>query len=401
MTDASIPTDAIDTLGAWVPDDALPGELARALGERRYAALPELARRTARCVLADPTWSRNELAPVFVSVDELVFSLRPATARVAVPAEALIAIVDLIDAIECIGGPLRSTCSVIARSWLGDLGGIAGLERLRVAMAAFAWNDLIIAHRHLGVADVTAGYDRAAAYSGDLGAAIRHVMGAAQAGDKMFAVEPMLESVVLAARELGLDEPTLLWLARLVFHDVGGAGLGEVAAKAHGFVRDVLADRAARSTAEEPRFPVGATLAGGTYRIDDHVAGEGFQRLYLGRRVRDGASVLIAMDMASKHDPAQLEVGVCRARARRRLASSPSASRAARRARDRDRARAVGGKDPPGRDGGGHRPRPRTSRVHVGAVDRRGSRSGRGDGQGRRRDLEPERRWRRRAHVRS
>lgn len=297
-------TDAIGTFTAWTPDTTLAADLARVLGDRLFFSLPGLAQRAARAALADPAGASAQLAPAFVSIEELVFALRPAAARTAIAPNALLAVADLINVIECIGAPLRSTCTAIAQSWLGGLDALRGAQRLRVAMAAFAWNDLELASKFLGTADLSAGYDRAARYHGDLRAAVRHVMAASQAGDKLWAVEGMLESVFLAATELALDEPTLLWLVRLVFHDVGHAQLADVTSKSHRFVRDVLADRDDRANRrpEAPEFPLNRTLDHGTYCIDDHVAGEGFQRLYLGHRTRDDARVLIAMDMASKHD---------------------------------------------------------------------------------------------------
>lgn len=293
-------SDLLTTWTAWF--DGLGSErfeilrvpLTRALGERRYAELPSLSEQVCRAMLVDHEGARAELGPVFVIVEEIVHALRPTQARSEVPASAIVAIVDLVNAFASVGAPLPSIVDVIARALLADLapGQLSDDERVRAGLAALAFGDLELTRR----------FDTEE--SGTL-----HAFLVAMSGKRDRVMYPQgftVLPIIFRALTQDLDAATALWLGRLAFREVMAQPAGEVVREARAFVeraieRDEETRQAkARARAHEEAaafaFPHGALVAAGTFRITDKLRGIGFQQLWRAVRVSDGRQALVAFD---------------------------------------------------------------------------------------------------------
>lgn len=285
--------------------DGLVVELADALGKRRYAALPALATRMTRCALADPARTLAEVGPAHVSLDELVSSLWQPADRRDVPPEALLALADLVNAFECIGAPLRTICAKVAASWLGEV------ERfgVHVGFAAYALNVVPVAYRIAGVSDGNTEY-RGHRCIDSVEPALEHVIHAIRSRhtihDGLSVVHDILRHYGDLHAAGKVDEPTLLWLARLVFHDLGKRPLGAVAAETHTMAWRIADEQAAEAVASVPegaKFPIGATIGGGAYRVDAILAGDGYAGACHAIRAADGAPILISEMSRSPYKP--------------------------------------------------------------------------------------------------
>jgi hypothetical protein len=106
-----------------------------------------------------------------------------------------------------------------------------------------------------------------------------------------------------------LDEPSVLWLARVLYERFEGQPTERVAALAH---QALWSQRELSVSTEKPPFPFSHTLDGGAYQVDLHLLGRGIQTLWLGRELATGADVLVSCDSHNprKHDVAALRQAV-------------------------------------------------------------------------------------------
>lgn len=276
--------------------------LARALGGRRYAELPSLAEQVCRAMLAAPEAARSELGPGFFMIEEIVHALRPSHARAEVPASAILAIVDLVNAFASVGAPLPSIVDVIARSLLADLapGQLSDDERVRAGLAALAFGDL----------DLTRRFDTDESDS-------LHAFLVAMSGKRDRVMYPQgftVFPIISRALTQGIAATTALWLGRLVFREVMDQPPGNVVREMRAYVdREIESDEQtrqakARLRAEEEaaafEFPHGASVAAGAFRITDKLRGIGSQQLWRAVRVSDGRQALVAFDTKLARIPA-------------------------------------------------------------------------------------------------
>jgi len=271
----------------------------------------DLGNALARSVLVDPQQARE---PAVAIVERLL-------AAAPVSPEARLAVADGLNALACLGVELPDRARERIAAWLPDLTAVEPPlpGRLRGALAALALGDLQRA-RYVA-AEPHGPLVGGLAFPNDTLSLVGYLIGLVRAGGSAKAVDQALRSV---GEELDalcasgqLDEATIVWLARIAFHHLGGAPLAEIAQRAHDWLWRVPAalDQARREAASKPpAFPRGRTLGGGAYRVEQWLRGTGAQRLYRGVELATGDRVLIALDdySARRQDLAELRAAVSR-----------------------------------------------------------------------------------------
>ncbi|MBA3458803.1 MAG: hypothetical protein H0T46_02500 [Deltaproteobacteria bacterium] len=254
-------------------------------------------------MLVDPEGARAELGPVFVMIEEVVRALQPIQAHSDVPAAAVVAIVDLVNAFASMGTPLPQITDVIARSLLSDLKPerLTNGEKQRVGLAALAFGDLELARR-FDTDEASALHAFLVEMSGKRDPVLY---------PKGFTVLPIINRALAQ----GIDAVTALWLGRLAHREVMGEPAGEVVREMRGDIDYAIrhearvreAEAAEREALKEVAvaFPHGALVAGGAFLITDHLRGIGARQLWRAMRVQDGRQALVAIDGRLSRIPAE------------------------------------------------------------------------------------------------
>jgi hypothetical protein len=265
---------------------------ARPLAELIDVPIAQLGRELARSVLVDPHQPSDAARPL---VDRLL-------AATPVAPEARLAVADAINALACIGVELPDVRARLAY-WLP---GLTAVEpplpgRIRGALAALAHHDVARA-RYVAPeprADAVAGR----VFPSDTLAVVGQLIAAVTTRAPLFTIDELLHRVGEEIDELcerGLvDEPTVLWLARVAFHTIDRGPLGEVATHAHDWlwqIPDELDAIRCDAATRPRRFPLARTVADGAYRVEQWLVGTGSQQLHRGADVATGAHVLVAVD---------------------------------------------------------------------------------------------------------
>lgn len=277
---------------------------ARPVKELVDLPLDRLGVELARSVLVDPRQSPRD-------ADAIVERL---AAQTPVSPEARLSIADALCALACIGVELPEVVRSRMRVWGPSLTAVEPPlpGRVRGGLSALAHDDI-----------VRAGYVAAEPHRDETGARVFPNDILAVLGHLIMAVRqrsPMEVSVGEMWHRIGeeldelcasqvVDEPTVLWLARVVFHTLDRRPLGEVAAHAHDWlwsISDELAEIRRTLATRTASFPIGRALCGGAYRIDQWLAGTGGQRLYRGVELATGGRVVVAYDTFTRQDPVEL-----------------------------------------------------------------------------------------------
>lgn len=317
------------------PFAQLQGELTSALEDRRYAALSNLSTALARLVLVCPVQSRTVLSPLVRSITHAVMTLNTTAARAIAEPSARLAIIDLVNILECSGAMTASPAGAEVRPWLAELvnADLPRAHRLRIGFAALALKQLEVAQQLAGPAGAPdAPFQRTNYHKGDVLGLLGHFIGAKREDAGRFTVLPAWRLAVEHVTELRsdgqIDESSLLWIARLIYHDFSKRPLDTVAEAAHEILWRVPIEMEREAAAKlarlaaPPEFPLGYTLGGGAYQVDEHLLGDGNQQMFAGRHVPSGDPVLLAFDSrgssrsiaelraaVSYHVPGMLELG--------------------------------------------------------------------------------------------
>lgn len=258
--------------------------------------LSTLGRELCRSVLVSPQQSHDGAAEIL----ERLLATRP-----HIPEECL-PIADACNALACIGVDVPEIAELRTRY---DVPAFTAVEpalpgRVRGGLIALSYGDLA---RAAYVAPEPPGEPYGGrAFSNDMLAFVGYARSILRAGGSAAALANatrcISEELDLLCASDQLDEPTALWIARLVHHRLDGAPISEVARRAHAWLWQAPAQlRAARhelpSTPHE--FPASATLGEGAFRIEQRLLGDGFPRLYRGLEVATGRSVLVTIDVYS------------------------------------------------------------------------------------------------------
>jgi len=317
------------------PFAELQRELTSALEVPRYATLSDLTGALARLVLVYPVQSRSRLSSLARSIEHAVMTLNAPAARSVVIPSARLAIVDLVNILECSGAMTASLAGTDVRPWLAELvdADLPRAHRLRIGFAALALKELEVAQQLAGPAGAPdAPFQRENYHKGDALGLLGHFIGAQHQNAGRFVVLPAWRLAVEHVTELRsdgqVDESSLLWIARLIYHDFSKQPLDTVAESAHEILWRVpveiereAADRLAKLAAP-PAFPLGYTLGNGVYQVDEHLLGDGLQQMFAGHHIPSGDPVLLAFDSrrssrsiaelraaVSYHVPGVLELG--------------------------------------------------------------------------------------------
>ena len=269
--------------------------------------LATLGRELSRSVLANPQQSHDGAAQII----ERLMATRPHTPEQCLP------IADACNALACIGVAVPEVADQRTRH---DVLGFTAVEpalpgRIRAGFIALCYGDLLraqyVAPEPPG--DIRGGRE----FSNDMLAFVGYAGAIVRKGGSAGALENALgrigEELDLLCASDQLDEPTVLWIARFVYHKLGGVPLGEVAGRSHDWLwrAPIVLEAARRDLASSsPEFPAGATLRDGAFRVEERLLGTGFQRLYRGVEVATGGPVLITFDV---HSPRKQSIDELRA----------------------------------------------------------------------------------------
>jgi hypothetical protein len=232
-------------IGIWIeivgnddPIDVKIAEIADAAREStaHHAAMSR-ARALVRPLIVDPGAAGKALGPLAQIVDaaiaEEAAEITP-TERIAAP---LVNLVNLVDLIECSHGPVSDTSRSTIRSWLPRMEVSRDDEDTSyywtTGFAALALGDRQTATRFAPQQPFAAG----ATFQFNLQGLLAHLGGAIDAKAKLDDVLPawndLVASYIPLSQASNVDAGTLLWIARNVFHVIGGAPVATVASRLH------------------------------------------------------------------------------------------------------------------------------------------------------------------------
>jgi len=205
-----------------------------AVADRRWDELATVVARACDAALVDPARTRAELGDVATAIDRVVPSL-----DIMVPPRAMLALVDALDLLACIGAPRGSTHDDTSRTWLDSIADAfapRSAEQIRIGLAAVALGELEIARR---IASMPAdGRESWPALAEGTHMLVEHAIVAV--GKR--APSAIRLASVHAALGAGCESTTVLWCARLAYHDPGTIALRDVVGELH----DLIAMRARR-----------------------------------------------------------------------------------------------------------------------------------------------------------
>lgn len=199
--------------------------LVSAVTNRRWDELATLVSRACEAALADPDRTRADLGDVSTAIDQTISTL-----DLSVPPRAILALVDALNVLACIGAPLGQAREDTARSWLtgiADAFAPRSAEQIRIGLAAVALGELDIARGIAGrCVDTRESWPSLAEGPHTL---VDHAIVAV--GKR--APSAIRLASVHAALGAGCEATTVLWCARLAYHDPGTIALRDVVGELH------------------------------------------------------------------------------------------------------------------------------------------------------------------------
>ncbi len=151
-------------------------------------------------------------------------------------------VIELGNALECVGVALAPESWATMREWLPRMEVSRNDERAAywwtAAFAALALDEPLRFRKAAALTpDEPNPFVAGATFEFNMQALLRHLAGAIATGATFEDVQPAWENLLLRYGDMrgdaSVDEGTLLWIARLVFHRIGGRPLGEVAQALH------------------------------------------------------------------------------------------------------------------------------------------------------------------------
>jgi hypothetical protein len=260
-----------------------------------------------RFTLVEPTLAHEALASLADDIDKAI----QIQAVVTWHPSAQLALLDVMNVLACVGCPnLAGRDEMNALILQLPVATLPPLLQLRVGLAALAFGKPRVADEVVRAAGHSyPPFEPTARIRGDVWGLLNHLIGAHEANADRFAVLPAWRSVIELVTELRasghLDEATLLWMARIIYHDRSRLPLDKVAEAAHEIlwrVPDELENEAAdqvrrQASIAHAAFPLNYTLSNGAFVVDTHLLGEGTQQMFLGHEVSSAVPVLLAYDI--------------------------------------------------------------------------------------------------------
>lgn len=236
--------------------EQMPEILDRASSESARIAVEFWHRNLWTPVLATPERAAAELHPFAPIVDRAIAEQQERLVSGVPIGLALLGLMDLGNALECVGIPLDPKSWNTMRSWLPDLQVSRDDEWVNyywtTGFAALALGDRLVYSRFAGyVGDVPTEPDLSCvtaprgpfpfepgqAFQFNMQGLLHYLSGAVEQraifGDVVPACEDLLRSYPSLRESKSLDPGTLLWIARIVFHKIGRCPLGKVAQRLH------------------------------------------------------------------------------------------------------------------------------------------------------------------------
>lgn len=211
-----------------------------------------------------------------------------------------LAVADAMSALACAGMASQTDFETLANCD-PDVPAIPLLTRLRLALIALAHGNVNEAERWIPA--LCSDVNDQAYVAGDIvtlvGYLIRMVRGRAQLLDIAGPLDRAGEQLDSLSGSGQLDEPTMLWLARVMFHRLDRQPLGEVARLAHDWLWSIptrLEEARREAPSHTPSFPIRRTLDRGAYIVEKRLKAGGHSGLYRGVEGATGRRVVIAMD---------------------------------------------------------------------------------------------------------
>jgi len=157
------------------------------------------------------------------------------------PASTIV-LVDLANVLACVGGSVAEATTAAIVRWLPEID-IRRDEEIQswywnTGFAAVALDEPATYRRFAGVHDPgPLAFEPGATHGHNLQAVIRHLAAAIETKASFDAIEPawreVLDDFEVQWSAGRVDAATLLWIARIVYHRIGGHPLGEVARRLH------------------------------------------------------------------------------------------------------------------------------------------------------------------------
>lgn len=229
--------------GDWNDMRRIPAVVERARTRGASGAMFGWSRRVATPVIATPRRAAEELRPLAWVVDLAVPQEELETVqKYQRVTSALLSPLDLGNALECVGIALQPESWVTMRSWLPRVevnrNELVAVYWWTAAFAALALDEPLRYRKAAAlISEPDNPFQPGAKFQFHLQGLLRHLGAALEAGAAFEDVRVAWEGFLLCydymADAASVDEGTLLWIARIVFHRIGGRPLGEVAQALH------------------------------------------------------------------------------------------------------------------------------------------------------------------------
>lgn len=220
----------------------LPDLIARAASNTKRAHLDGWFATVAFPVLTEPSRARPEVRPLAPLLEEAVVDLQRDHERYERVTTVAVGLLDLGNALECVGVALAPASWATMRGWLPRMevsrNDVRAADWWTAAFAALALDEPLRFRKAAALTpDEPNPFVAGATFEFNMQALLRHLAGAIATGATFEDVQPAWENLLLRYGDMrgdaSVDEGTLLWIARLVFHRIGGRPLGEVAQALH------------------------------------------------------------------------------------------------------------------------------------------------------------------------
>jgi hypothetical protein len=190
-------------------------------------------------VFSDPDRAAELLRPMAEAVRQAVAEQARVLGDDGLPGLDLVGLVHLANAMECVGVPIGEPTMRTFDTWFLRFGvarndtSVAAYWTTGFASLALGERLTYRARAGLGQGDDPTDFTPLETFGHNLQAFMAHLAGAKETGATADEVGPAWEHVLehypMYAEGKALDEGALLWMARIVHHDLGGEELGSVA----------------------------------------------------------------------------------------------------------------------------------------------------------------------------
>jgi hypothetical protein len=221
-------------------EDDLHESIERAESGPARLAVEGWGHQLGRVAIATPERTRAAFGSFVAVVDQAVVDEDQRVAPNGAVSFALINLLDVANALDSVGLSVADASRATMKAWLPRMNAKRDDVRAHYywtsAFAALALDEAV-AYQRAAALDSTAAipFVPGQTFQFNMQGLLRHLAGAiahgARLDDVMPAWEDLLQSFYALEDAHSIDNGTLLWIARIVFHRIGGCALGDVARK--------------------------------------------------------------------------------------------------------------------------------------------------------------------------